>query len=168
MTDLLNDYALDFLQKAGKAVLPLSLPEGRSRFPRSGPALCKALRKRNRSSAAEFQLQPGRQAECRARKIRAFQGREILSRAGKMAGIHAPVLSLPGGSRRRRRPDPENMAVRNNEWKYITYPGTSEMDELYNPVKDPYEMKNLISDPKHADVVKRMKTRMTQLVEETK
>jgi arylsulfatase A-like enzyme len=63
---------------------------------------------------------------------------------------------------------PENMAVRNNEWKYITYPGTSEIDELYNLVRDPYEMKNLISDPKHADVVKRMKTRMTQLVEKTK
>jgi N-acetylglucosamine-6-sulfatase len=63
---------------------------------------------------------------------------------------------------------PENMAVRTNEWKYITYPGINDIDELYNLKNDPYEMKNLASDLKYADVLKNMKTRMIQLVEETR
>jgi N-acetylglucosamine-6-sulfatase len=63
---------------------------------------------------------------------------------------------------------PENLAVRAKEWKYITYPGANETDELYNLVNDPYEMKNLISDPKCSDVVKKMKRRLAHLIEETK
>lgn len=63
---------------------------------------------------------------------------------------------------------PENMAVRTKQWKYITYPGIDEIDELYDLIKDPYEMTNLASDPKHADVVKKMKARLARLVEETK
>ena len=63
---------------------------------------------------------------------------------------------------------PENLAVRNKEWKYITYPGAGETDELYNLAKDPHEMKNLISDPGCADVVKKMKARLANLIEETK
>jgi N-acetylglucosamine-6-sulfatase len=63
---------------------------------------------------------------------------------------------------------PENMAVRNKEWKYITYPGANETDELYNLVNDPYEMKNLISDPKCANVVKKMKVRLVLLEQETR
>jgi arylsulfatase A-like enzyme len=63
---------------------------------------------------------------------------------------------------------PENQAVRTKEWKYITYPGIDEIDELYNLKNDPYEMKNLASDPKYADVVKKMKVRLAQLIEETK
>jgi N-acetylglucosamine-6-sulfatase len=63
---------------------------------------------------------------------------------------------------------PENLAVRTREWKYITYPNANETDELYNLVNDPHEMKNLISDLKYADVIKRMKARMARLIEETK
>jgi N-acetylglucosamine-6-sulfatase len=63
---------------------------------------------------------------------------------------------------------PENMAVRTKEWKYIAYPGAHETDELYNLAKDPHEMKNLISDPTCAGIVKKMKARMAQLIEETK
>ena len=55
---------------------------------------------------------------------------------------------------------PENMAVRTREWKYITYPGIHDIDELYNLKNDPYEMKNLALDPKYADVLKKMKARM--------
>jgi N-acetylglucosamine-6-sulfatase len=62
---------------------------------------------------------------------------------------------------------PDNCAVRNKEWKFITYPGINETDELYNIVKDPYEMKNLISDPQCADIVKKMKARLAQLIKET-
>jgi arylsulfatase A-like enzyme len=62
---------------------------------------------------------------------------------------------------------PENQAVRTKEWKYITYPRTGET-ELYNLINDPYEMKNLVTDPKYADIVRKMKARLAQLVEETK
>jgi arylsulfatase A-like enzyme len=63
---------------------------------------------------------------------------------------------------------PENMAVRTKDWKYITYPGTDETDELYDLRNDPWEMKNLISDPKRAGLVSRMKARLAQLLVETK
>jgi N-acetylglucosamine-6-sulfatase len=63
---------------------------------------------------------------------------------------------------------PENMAVRTKEWKYITYPGIQDIDELYDLRNDPYEMKNLALDPRSADVLKKMKTRMVQLIEETR
>lgn len=63
---------------------------------------------------------------------------------------------------------PENMAVRTKEWKYITYPGIHDIDELYDLRNDPYEMKNLALDPKSADVLKKMRRRMAQLIEETR
>jgi N-acetylglucosamine-6-sulfatase len=63
---------------------------------------------------------------------------------------------------------PENLAVRTKEWKYISYPGANETDELYNLKEDPYEMKNLISDPRHGEILGKLKKRMAQLVEETK
>jgi arylsulfatase A-like enzyme len=63
---------------------------------------------------------------------------------------------------------PENMAVSTKEWKYITYPGINDIDELYNLKNDPYEMKNLALDSNYADVLKKLKARMAQLVEETK
>jgi N-acetylglucosamine-6-sulfatase len=63
---------------------------------------------------------------------------------------------------------PENMAVRTREWKYITYPGINDMDELYNLKNDPYEMKNLALDSNYADVLNTLKARMARLVEETK
>ena len=62
---------------------------------------------------------------------------------------------------------PENLAVRSKEWKYITYPGINETDELYNLVKDPYEMENLISDPAYAYIVAEMKDRLEKLVKDT-
>jgi N-acetylglucosamine-6-sulfatase len=63
---------------------------------------------------------------------------------------------------------PENMAVRTREWKYITYPGINEIDELYDLGKDPFEMKNLASEAGYRDVAGKMKKRLDQLVEETK
>ena len=62
---------------------------------------------------------------------------------------------------------PENMAVRTKEWKYISYPGIHDIDELYDLETDRYEMKNLASNPKYADILKKMKTRLSQLIEET-
>ena len=38
-------------------------------------------------------------------------------------------------------------AVRTSRWKYIHYRDISGADELYDLVKDPYEMKNVINDP---------------------
>ena len=38
-------------------------------------------------------------------------------------------------------------AVRTQNWKYIHYRDITGADELYDLVKDPYEMKNVINDP---------------------
>ena len=63
---------------------------------------------------------------------------------------------------------PANMAVRTEQWKYITYPEIDDLDELYDLSSDRYEMKNLALDPKYSNVLNRMKTRLAQLIEETK
>jgi len=45
-----------------------------------------------------------------------------------------------------------NHAVRSDRWRYIRYRDGSE--ELYDHSKDPWELTNLASDPKYADVIK--------------
>ena len=40
-----------------------------------------------------------------------------------------------------------NHAVRDERWKYIRYNELDDMDELYDLVGDPYELKNVIDDP---------------------
>jgi len=61
---------------------------------------------------------------------------------------------------------PENQAGRNKEWKDIAYPGIHDVDELYHLVRDPSEMKNLASDPKYADAVKAVKSRLAHLLKD--
>lgn len=63
---------------------------------------------------------------------------------------------------------PSTLAVRTDRWKYIRYPGTSEIEELYDLKNDPYELKNLAADPKHASTLADMKKRMDALMVETK
>lgn len=56
-------------------------------------------------------------------------------------------------------------AVRTDEWKYVHYYKEPFYDELYNLKEDPYEMKNLIKDPKRAGVLKRMESELARLME---
>ncbi len=67
---------------------------------------------------------------------------------------------------------PNVRGVRTDEWKYVHYPhgdGADDrhMAELYNLKDDPGERKNLIDDPKYADVVKDMQAHLKRLLKET-
>ncbi|MSV27962.1 MAG: DUF4976 domain-containing protein [Bryobacterales bacterium] len=66
---------------------------------------------------------------------------------------------------------PTWQAARTEQWKYIHYidpPGAPDsLDELYDIKADPYEMKNLIGDPKLAATLKRMKQELRKLVRTT-
>lgn len=46
--------------------------------------------------------------------------------------------------------------VRTAEWKYVHDP-MGDLDELYDMINDPFELKNLIEDSKYTDVIKAMK-----------
>jgi len=58
-------------------------------------------------------------------------------------------------------------AVRTSRWKYIHYLELEDMDELYDLKADPYEMKNVIREPRAARALDRMKKEMEQLLRET-
>ncbi len=60
------------------------------------------------------------------------------------------------------------VGVRTERYKYIHYPELKDdIDELYDLKKDPIEMKNLINNPKYADVLKDMKTELDRLIKKT-
>ncbi|HSB10867.1 MAG TPA: sulfatase [Blastocatellia bacterium] len=58
-------------------------------------------------------------------------------------------------------------AVRNGRWKYIHYLELEGMDELYDLKADPYELKNLIHQPRAGKALVEMKKEMERLLEET-
>jgi N-acetylglucosamine-6-sulfatase len=58
-------------------------------------------------------------------------------------------------------------AVRNQRWKYIHYLELDGMDELYDLKSDPYELKNLISEPSAKNALEKMKSELAQLLKET-
>ncbi|MGE0885279.1 MAG: sulfatase [Blastocatellales bacterium] len=57
-------------------------------------------------------------------------------------------------------------AVRNERWKYIHYLELNGMDELYDLRRDPYEMKNLIAEPRAAKARAAMKRELERLLNE--
>jgi N-acetylglucosamine-6-sulfatase len=59
-------------------------------------------------------------------------------------------------------------AVRNQRWKYIHYLELQGMDELYDLKVDPFELKNLISEPRAQASLAEMKRELERLLRETK
>jgi N-acetylglucosamine-6-sulfatase len=57
---------------------------------------------------------------------------------------------------------PTVFSLRGDQYKYITYYGLWDTDELYDIENDPTESKNLISDPQFAPIVKRMENELYQ------
>ena len=58
-------------------------------------------------------------------------------------------------------------AVRTNRHKYIRYEDQVGMDELYDLVADPYELVNVIDDPRYADVKSELEAELNRLLEQT-
>jgi len=55
-------------------------------------------------------------------------------------------------------------AVRNERWKYTHYFELEGMDELYDLKSDPYEMKNIIHQPRAAKILEELKREMQRLL----
>ena len=62
---------------------------------------------------------------------------------------------------------PTTFALRTKDFKLVQYHGIWDTDELYDLRKDPGEMHNLIADPEHESVVRRMRKRLYELNLET-
>jgi len=62
---------------------------------------------------------------------------------------------------------PSWQAVRTDRWKYIRYTELKDMDELYDLKADPYEMRNLVADPKAAGALRQMRAELEELVRQT-
>ncbi|HID76581.1 MAG TPA: DUF4976 domain-containing protein, partial [Planctomycetaceae bacterium] len=56
-------------------------------------------------------------------------------------------------------------AVRTQRYKYIHYTELDGMDELYDLVADPYEMKNLMGDPRSQTVLNELKRELRRLAQ---
>ncbi|MYG01958.1 MAG: sulfatase [Acidobacteriia bacterium] len=61
---------------------------------------------------------------------------------------------------------PTQFALRGDRFKYITYYGLWDTDELYDLQADPGETKNLLHDPAYADTAKQMETNLYEMMAE--
>lgn len=61
---------------------------------------------------------------------------------------------------------PTQFALRGDRFKYITYYGLWDVDELYDLTTDPGEKKNLIDDPAYRSVVEEMENRLYAMLGE--
>ena len=52
----------------------------------------------------------------------------------------------------------------NERWKLIHFTDLRDMDELYDLQSDPYEMKNLIGDPRSYEILESLRVRLNKLV----
>ena len=57
-------------------------------------------------------------------------------------------------------------AVRTPRWKYIQFNELTGMNELYDMLRDPYEMQNLINDPAAKETVKQLQAELKQLMKD--
>ncbi len=57
--------------------------------------------------------------------------------------------------------------IRTDRYKYMHYYGIWDIDELYDLQNDPYEMHNLINDPKYQDLIKQLNKRVFDWLEQT-
>lgn len=55
---------------------------------------------------------------------------------------------------------PTMFALRGNQYKFISYHGVWDLDELYDLTKDPHEMNNLVLDPKYAATVRDLRKKL--------
>jgi N-acetylglucosamine-6-sulfatase len=62
---------------------------------------------------------------------------------------------------------PTQHALRTDRYKFIRYQGIWDIDELYDLQEDPLESRNLIFSEKHAALIKQMRERLFDLLEET-
>lgn len=61
---------------------------------------------------------------------------------------------------------PTVFSLRGDRYKYITYYGLWDADELYDLQADPAESKNLLYDGKHQEIAKSMENRLYQMMDE--
>lgn len=54
-------------------------------------------------------------------------------------------------------------AIRTDDWKYIRYLELEGMDELYNLSEDPYEMNNLVNDPRAQGMLRKLRADLHHL-----
>ena len=54
------------------------------------------------------------------------------------------------------------LAVRTTRAKLIVYPGREDWTELFDLSVDPYETKNLVSDPAHRTLLEQMRVEFTR------
>ena len=61
---------------------------------------------------------------------------------------------------------PTVFSLRGDRYKYITYYGLWDADELYDLQKDPGEINNLCYDPKFSKIVQDMETKLYTMMDE--
>lgn len=61
---------------------------------------------------------------------------------------------------------PTQFALRGSKYKYISYYGLWDTDELYDLESDPGETRNLLHEQAHAEAAKRMETRLFEMMAE--
>ena len=62
---------------------------------------------------------------------------------------------------------PTTYGVRTDRYKFIHYHGVWDTDELYDMQNDPDERHNLIDQPRHQDLIKKLRIRMYEWLEST-
>jgi N-acetylglucosamine-6-sulfatase len=62
---------------------------------------------------------------------------------------------------------PTMHALRDDRYKFIRYQGIWDVDELYDLQEDPLESRNLIFSEKHQAMIRQMRTRLFEVLEET-